>query len=805
MVAVRFQFGSFQLDDQLFVLTGAEGPIHLEPQVFELLRHLILNHDRVVPKEELLDTIWGDRFVSESALTSRVKTARRAVGDDGTAQRVIKTVHGRGYQFVADLHVDAGRARRTIPRLRNRPLGRDRDIASVVERLRDAPVVTVTGSGGIGKTTVALAVADRLQGDYTDGVVFVDLSPVEPQADVTRAVAEAAGLEGAAADSFGGVADHLAQRPVLLVLDNCEHVLEGASALVEQMVARGAGAHILATSREPLGVGGEHVWPLGPLHEDGPALFVERALAAEPRVQWDASDPAVVELCRRLDDVPLALELAAGQLRRFDLSQLTRQLDQRVALLSRRSSGGAPRHATMEATIDWSYQLLDETEQSLLRHLSVFPSSFDLPAVERSAPPLPDTDAVTVLGQLVDKSLVVRFLGTGRYRLLETIRVFARDRLVAAGEATPAFERHRQCVRDRVAAASRLDRWLSARLAAAFRADLEDARLAFRLSLQQGAVGDAVEIAIGASFLWRNSMGCAEGNAWIDELEGLGLTPDDALWVTNLRADIGQGRGDHRQMFGAATAAAALIPDADDPGGACLAAHYGALAYLTDAEQARQTVGAALTFARESGDTRLVTLVEVFVAVAALAAGRHEAVHAAVNRLHRTASEDGYDRFLVHWTGWMLGLAEQDSVAARQWMSRQQSYLDRTGIVETWITSFSTAMCDVLDGSDVYGTLARTLVLADREGYDAAADCLLVLAYAELCAGRAEVAAELIGTARHERFNATAHYALYQAVLDRLLRQQLSGDALARAMDRGRSRTADDAMIHYGVVPGAAA
>jgi hypothetical protein len=413
-------------------------------------------------------------------------------------------------------------------------------------------------------------------------------------------------------------------------------------------------------------------------------------------------------------------------------------------------------------------------------------------------------DPVTVLGQLVDKSLVVRLPGTGRYRLLETIRVFARDRLVTAGEATSAFERHRRYVSGRVAAASRLDRWLSARLAAVFRADLEDARLAFRLSVQQDSVGDAVEIAIGASFLWRNAMGCAEGNSWLDELDGQVLTPDDALWVTNLRADVGQGRGDHRQMFGAATTAAGLIADANDPAGACLATHYGALAHLSDAELARQTLGAALAFAHQSGDARLVTLVEVFLAVADLAAGRHDAVRAAVTGLDRTASEDGYDRFLLHWTAWMLGLAEQDAVTARHWMSRQQDYLDRTGIVETWITSFSTAMCDVLDGDDVYGTLARTLVLADREGYDAAADCLLVLAYAELCAGRAEVAAELIGTARHERFNATAHYALYLAVLDRLLQEQLSSDELASAMARGRARTAGDAMIQYGVVPGAA-
>ena len=135
----------------------------------------------------------------------------------------------------------------------------------------------------------------------------------------------------------------------------------------------------------------------------------------------------------------------------------------------------------------------------------------------------------------------------------------------------------------------------------------------------------------------------------------------------------------------------------------------------------------------------------------------------------------------------MLGLAERDVAVARRWMDLQQEFLDRTGIVETWITSFSTAMCDVIDGGDVRSILARTLALADREGYHADADCVLVIAYAEICAGRFEAAAELVGTAMHDRFNATAHYVLYRAVLDRLLRQQLDADAMTDAMHRGRS------------------
>jgi hypothetical protein len=252
-------------------------------------------------------------------------------------------------------------------------------------------------------------------------------------------------------------------------------------------------------------------------------------------------------------------------------------------------------------------------------------------------------------------------------------------------------------------------------------------------------------------------------------------------------------------MFGAASSAKGLVDRTDDPAGACLAAHYDALAHLTDAHQAKGRLTAALDLAHQSGDVRLITLIEAFLAVADLAAGQHDQVRAALTRLDRVASEDGYDRFIVHWAGWMLGLAERDAVTARRWMSLQQDYLDRTGIVETWITSFSTAMCDVIDGSDVRTMLARTLVLADREGYHADADCVLVVAYGEMCAGRFEAAAELIGTAVRGRFNATAHIGLYRAVLDRSLRQQLDAAPMTDAMARGRARTPAEALAEYGI------
>jgi predicted ATPase/DNA-binding winged helix-turn-helix (wHTH) protein len=795
---VLFQFGEFQLDDQRLTLAGPAGPTHVEPQVFGVLHYLILNRERVVAKEELLDAVWGNRFVSESALTSRVKAARRAVGDDGQVQRVIKTVHGRGYRFIGEVHTPTGTVQRTLAPLRSVPIGRAEDIRGVIELIRGTPLVTVAGAGGVGKTTLALAVAHELQSEYTDGAVFVDLAPIPPGGDLTRAIAEGAGVEGEPSRSIESVADHLADRPVLLVLDNCEHVLEQSAELVHRMLGRAHAARILATSREPLRVAGEHVWPLGPLADAGPHLFVERARAAEPRVQWDPTDPSVIELCHRLDNLPLALELAAGQLRRFSLDELANRLGSRLTLLSRRDVGESRRHATMEATIDWSYQLLDPTEQLLLRHLSSFPASFDLPAVEASAPPLPGAAPAIVFGELVDKSLVVRDPGAGRYRLLETIRVFTKDLLDLAHETPAALERHRQYVLGRTRSASRLDRWLSAGLAAGFRRDLENARQAFQLSLAQGHLNDAVEIAVGAAFLWRNAMSCIEGGAWVDELLGTELDPLDRVWVHILRADLGLGLGGYHEMLGAASTAQDLA-DSSDATSACLVAYYKALGHLTESDQAQMSLTAAMKLATESGDIRLVSLIKAFRAAANLAADEYDEAREFVNELDQAASVDGYDRFITHWVGWMLAIAERDATAAKRWMGAQQDYLDRTGIMETWLTSFSAAMTQVIAGGDFRDQLGRALTLADREGYQAEADCVLVLAYAEMCADRYEAAAELMGTAVRSRFNTTAHYLLYRVALDRPIRRHLDPHEMSDALERGQGRTAAEAVADYGI------
>lgn len=796
---VLFQFGDFQLDDQLFTLVGPAGPVHIEPQVYGVLHYLIVNRDRVVPKEELFDGVWGNRFVSESALTSRIKAARQVLGDDGRVQRFIKTMHGRGYRFVAEVSTPPGTMQRRLTPMRSVPIGRDDDIKGVIELVRDTPMVTIAGAGGVGKTTLALAVAHQLQTEYADGAVLVDLAPLAPGADVVLAVADGAGVEGEAAASADGLADHLAGRPVLLVLDNCEHVIEKSAELVARILARGSALRILATSREPLQVAGEHVWPLGPLVDAGPQLFVERARAAEPRVAWDPADPDVVALCDRLDNLPLALELAAGQLRRFGIDELTRRLGNRLTLLSRREVGDSRRHATMEATIDWSYRLLDTNGQRLLRHLSVFPASFDLSAVEALCQPLSGAATAGVFGDLVDKSLVVHDLRASRYRLLETIRVFARGLLDRVGEAPEALARHRQHFVQGLGSASRADRWMSARLAASHRRELDNMRQAFRQSIDCGDIDSAVEIALSTGFLWRSGLGYTEGSLWVDALRSSDLDDRNDLWTRILRIDIGLGRGDFGEMSDATLSAESLVGTTDDVAAACLVALYRAITQIAEPHSAGASLMRATELAEMSGQSRLGTVVDAFRAAADLAAEDYDSARERLEELDQTASDDGYDRFITHWVGWTLALIERDPTAATRWMDSQQDFLDRTEVVETWLTSFSAAMTQVIAGGNVHDHLRRALALADREGYRAEADCVLVLAYAEMCADRFDVAAELMGTAIRGRFNTTAHYVLYRLVLDRSIRKHLNKRELGEAIARGRERTAAEALAAHGI------
>jgi predicted ATPase/class 3 adenylate cyclase/DNA-binding CsgD family transcriptional regulator len=362
-----------------------------------------------------------------------------------------------------------------LPIQRTTFIGRAAEITEVSDLVMAERLLTLTGSGGCGKTRLALQVAADVMDSMDDGVWFVDLAAVGEGDAVAARVAQAlAVLEGPGMTTTDAVVTHLSELQVLLVVDNCEHVLEAAGELVDELLGACPGVRILATSRQPLGLDGELVWrvPSLSLHDDpGPAgiegvspsdavlLFVERAARAHAGFRLDERNrQPVVEICRRLDGIPLAIELAAARVRVLTPAQIAQGLTERFRLLTGSSHTLLPRQQTLEASLDWSHALLTELERVVFRRLGVFAATFDLEAAVAvcAADSIEPWQVLDLLTLLVDKNLVaVDDSGdTARYRLLETMRLYARYRLDAAGDDHGASTRHRDYYLARVGQAA---------------------------------------------------------------------------------------------------------------------------------------------------------------------------------------------------------------------------------------------------------------------------------------------------------------------------------------------------------------
>jgi predicted ATPase/class 3 adenylate cyclase len=332
--------------------------------------------------------------------------------------------------------------RHNLPVLRSSFVGREAELTGLCEQLVAGRLVTLTGVGGSGKTRLALEAAARLAERFPQGVFFVDLAVVSDPELVGQAVASTLDLH-LVDTSSEALAGYLDRRRVLVVLDNCEHLLDACGGLAEVLLARCRELHVLATSREPLGVDGEQVFRVPSLRVDTDAvqLFVDRARSVGGRLDLDpVGEEVVSEICRRLDGIPLAIELAAARTTHLGQSQILERLSDRFRLLT----GGrrrVQRQQTLSAAIDWSHDLLSDAEKRLFRQLAVFRGSFSLQAVEEIC----DPDALDLLGSLVEKSLVNvdRADASPRYRLLETVRLYAEDRLLASGEAEGLRSAHR--------------------------------------------------------------------------------------------------------------------------------------------------------------------------------------------------------------------------------------------------------------------------------------------------------------------------------------------------------------------------
>lgn len=341
----------------------------------------------------------------------------------------------------------AGRARRSAPpRPLGRLIGRESFVPSILGTLAENRVVTLVGPGGIGKTRLALEVARRHSPTTT---WFVELAELTSSAEVTRSVSDALGVSEAQGRPLTeAIADALDRSDGLLVLDNCEHVIDAAGDLVAAIVASGASVTVLCTSREGLGLIGEQLVVVGPLDAETAAveLFVERASAIDRLFKLDSDRSSVEAICRRLDGVPLAIELAAARVRTHSTSELADQLAHSFRLLTGGRRATVERHRTLRATVQWSYDLLSETEATMFRRLSVFAGPFDLAAAEAVVPDgqFASEDVGAVLADLVDRSMIVvePARADRRYRMLETIRQFGAERLSEHHETDTVAERH---------------------------------------------------------------------------------------------------------------------------------------------------------------------------------------------------------------------------------------------------------------------------------------------------------------------------------------------------------------------------
>ena len=472
-------FGPFRLFVAQRLLLEGDKPVRLGSRAFDILAALVERAGEVVGKEELIARAWPQTFVEAANLKFQVSALRRTLGDGQGGHRYVVTVPGRGYNFVAPVILE-GPSRAPLPPtsspagLHNLPLsvtrmiGREEAVAALVSRLSRQHLVTIVGPGGIGKTTVALAVAERLIDSYEHGVWLIDLAALGDPRLVPSAVATVLGRQVGTADPLPDLVAALRDERILLLLDSCEHVIDGAARLAAAVLSGAPGVNILATSREPLGVAGEHEYRLAPLSVPQPSselsaseaaafpavrLFVERVSAVvEDFALSDANAPLVGEICRRLDGLPLAIELAAPRVEVLGVEGLAAHLDDSLLGLGARRRTARPRHRTMRAVLDWSYGLLSKDEQQFFRFLGIFTGGFTVEAATAVAVNVANArvDAIDRLADLVAKSLVVADVSGARprFRLLDTTGAYAMEKLDASGERERIARRHAEFYRD---------------------------------------------------------------------------------------------------------------------------------------------------------------------------------------------------------------------------------------------------------------------------------------------------------------------------------------------------------------------
>jgi non-specific serine/threonine protein kinase len=755
-------FGPFRLDQAERRLLRDDEPLALRPKSFDVLAFLAERAGRLVTKRELLDGVWPETFVSDSVLKVCVREIREILGDDPRSPRYIETAHKSGYRFIGVRAAVAG----------NRPVplttfaGREeevRDVRALLERHR---LTTLVGPGGVGKTRLALEAVGAVR-----EVWWVELAPIAEAPRVAEAVAATLGVD----DDRGrtvveALVRALRDREILLVLDNCEHLIHAAAETARVLAQGCPRLRILSTSREPLGITGEVTWTVPPLSpEDAVSLF----LARSPR---HAGEPArVAGICERLEGLPLAIELAAARARLLDLDQLAARLIHPLQVLTSGSRAEAARHQTMRATIDWSYDLLEPGERLAFERLSVFAGDFSLEQAERvCAGGSVRTDVVAaLLGQLVDKSLVVaRPAERGvqaRYRLLETVRQYAAERL-----ADPATvqARHVACfLAVAETAAERINTAERAPCLAHMDQDHANFLTAIEYARSRGDGESAHRIAGALAWFWFHRGRWREGRRVLGQL----LMP-----ATEADGDA------------PAWPARALFAD-------------GLLAWTTgDHPGACERFERTIALSRRSGDLVALGHALQFLAVERLGSGdTHEAVRLAEEAVAVFRRDD--DSF-----GLATSLATAGIVALRrQALAEAGVLLDQSlqrarGVPDPWVEALALRNLGIVALRQGQLERARERLRESLEALTAwperwfVSRSLETIAVVYALLGRHVLAAELFGAgARLREALGAAVLPFYQSDYDRalaVLHSALDAGALDEAWSRGRALTPEQAL-----------